>query len=466
VDWGKNHKFGIVECKYDSYTNTLYTHQRNYFSENELLAKLEPIEIANINNEGGIIIHTFRKLGIPKDAIIVCDSARPDNINLLRDYGWEYSIGIDKPKGSVMAGITLLQGTNVVYTDVSDGIDLEFKNYAYANDRLGVVDDEVIKAFDDCFTAETLITTINGNVKIVDIKKGDIVLTSNGYKKVLHKFNNGYKQIKDYSIQFDSFSLSLSSTENHLIKTDKGWTEISKLESGMMVYLINHSMEKNTNFIAEEGTLCNINTTCITKYGNFTKEKEKKDFTYTILMKIPGITKLKTLKKLRQKYIRQTMQNKDSKTILNGLKDFTKRESKKQKNGISQKKVLNNTKNKLLKQDLENKHLEKKNVLFAKKIMNQKRKLIINSVQTIAKANTEETQELIMFQENAKNAQTNLQQINIQKHKIVDVNSFNKRNELTYDLMVDEIHEFFANGLLVHNCIDPIRYVRRYIENN
>jgi len=149
VDWGKNHKFGIVELKYDSYNNTLYCHQRNYFSENELLAKLEPIELANINNEGGIIIHTFRKLGIPYDADIVCDSAVPDNILLLRDYGWEYAIGIDKPKGSVMAGITLLQSTNVVYTDVSDGIDLEFKNYSYANDRLGVVDDEVIKAFDD-----------------------------------------------------------------------------------------------------------------------------------------------------------------------------------------------------------------------------------------------------------------------------------------------------------------------------
>ena len=149
VDWGKNHKFGIVELKYDRYTNTLYCHQRNYFSENELLAKLEPIELANINNEGGIIIHTFRKLGIPFDADIVCDSAVPDNILLLRDYGWEYAVGIDKPKGSVMAGITLLQSTNVVYTDVSDGIDLEFKNYSYANDRLGVVDDEVIKAYDD-----------------------------------------------------------------------------------------------------------------------------------------------------------------------------------------------------------------------------------------------------------------------------------------------------------------------------
>jgi len=98
VDWGKNHKFGIVELKYDRYTNTLYCHQRNYFSENELLAKLEPIELANINNEGGIIIHTFRKLGIPFDADIVCDSAVPDNILLLRDYGWEYAVGIDKPK--------------------------------------------------------------------------------------------------------------------------------------------------------------------------------------------------------------------------------------------------------------------------------------------------------------------------------------------------------------------------------
>jgi len=33
-----------------------------------------------------------------------------------------------------MAGITLLQSTNVVYTEDSDGIDLEFKNYAYAED--------------------------------------------------------------------------------------------------------------------------------------------------------------------------------------------------------------------------------------------------------------------------------------------------------------------------------------------
>lgn len=151
VDWGKNHKFGIVEMKYDRYTNTLYCHQKNYLSENEIIAKLSPIERENINNpnSGGVIIHTMRKLGIPENSYLVCDSARPDNINILRRFGYEYAYGIDKPKGSVMAGITLLHSTNVVYTEESSGIDLEFKNYSYAEDRLGVVDDEVIKAFDD-----------------------------------------------------------------------------------------------------------------------------------------------------------------------------------------------------------------------------------------------------------------------------------------------------------------------------
>jgi len=149
VDWGKNHKFGIVEMKYDPYKNILYCHQRNWLSENELLSRMSATELSKINENGGVIIHTFRKLGIPKEAYLVCDSANPDNIRLARDYGWEYAFGIDKPKGSVMAGITLLHSTTVFYTDVSDGIDFEQKNYSYAKDRLGIVDDEVIKMFDD-----------------------------------------------------------------------------------------------------------------------------------------------------------------------------------------------------------------------------------------------------------------------------------------------------------------------------
>lgn len=149
LDWGKNHKFGIVELKFDKYNNNLYCHEKNYFSENEIIAKMSSEEIVKMNQHGGVIPYTVEKLGIPKNSMLICDSAVPDNIYLLRNHGWEYAIGIDKPAGSVMAGISLLHATNVFYTDISKNIDFEFRNYSYANDRLGVVDDEVIKIYDD-----------------------------------------------------------------------------------------------------------------------------------------------------------------------------------------------------------------------------------------------------------------------------------------------------------------------------
>lgn len=151
VDWGKNHKMGIIEGKFDKYKNTLYVHQLNWKSENELISELpsELQQAIRTGDNGGIIIYTFTKLNIPKNAIIVCDSAVPDNIIMLRKYGWENAYGIDKPKGSVMAGIRLLQDTNVFYTDCSAGIEYEHQNYRYHKDRLGVIDDEVVKEDDD-----------------------------------------------------------------------------------------------------------------------------------------------------------------------------------------------------------------------------------------------------------------------------------------------------------------------------
>ncbi len=151
IDWGKNHGFGIIEGKFQQYQNNFYVHELNYKSENKLISELSDTEKATINNndKGGIIIHTVSKLQIPKTSIIVCDSAVPDNIRLLRSHGWEYAYGIDKPKGSVMAGISLLQSTNVFYTDCSKGIEHEHQTYQYRQDRMGVVDDEVVKENDD-----------------------------------------------------------------------------------------------------------------------------------------------------------------------------------------------------------------------------------------------------------------------------------------------------------------------------
>ena len=32
------------------------------------------------------------------------------------------------------------------------------------------------------------------------------------------------------------------------------------------------------------------------------------------------------------------------------------------------------------------------------------------------------------------------------------------RIEQVYDLLVEDMHEYFANGVLVHNCMDSISY--------
>ena len=147
IDWGVNDKFAIIEAKYNRDLNSLYCHELNYKSENELISDLPTEYRAKMNQDGGIIIHTLNILQIPKNAEIVCDSANKDNILLLRRHGWERAYGIDKPAGSIMTGITLLQSTNVFYTENSEGIHLEQQNYCYAKDRLGIIDDEVIDDF-------------------------------------------------------------------------------------------------------------------------------------------------------------------------------------------------------------------------------------------------------------------------------------------------------------------------------
>lgn len=144
IDFGKNDPMAILEAKYDKDENNLFINELNYLSENQIIMSFSDAEKAEINKNpnGGMVVYMLRKLGIPKDAYIVCDSAKPDHIKTIKNFGWDYAYGIDKPKGSIMHGISLLQSTNVFYTDNSTNVDFEQQNYRYKKDRAGVIDDE------------------------------------------------------------------------------------------------------------------------------------------------------------------------------------------------------------------------------------------------------------------------------------------------------------------------------------
>ena len=119
------------------------------------------------------------------------------------------------------------------------------------------------------------------------------------------------------------------------------------------------------------------------------------------------------------------MLKKDLKIIPNLLKSFNQKELRKQKNGMLQKKDYNGILN------MEKKHglIEStKNTTANNAEMNLSRDIqgLLNTAITTAKLKHFEQGE--------------------------------SWSEEVYDIMVEDCHEYFANGILVHNCIDAARY--------
>src|SRR5690606_404957 len=109
--------------------------------------------------------------------------------------------------------------------------------------------------------------TDKGQKPIKDIKAGEYVLTSEGYKPVVKKWNNGTKQIKEYRMQCGTLFVSLKCTEDHLIKTDKGWKPIKDLKPGMSLFLTKSLTECDTTCIQEQNTMPVIKSGSILPYG-------------------------------------------------------------------------------------------------------------------------------------------------------------------------------------------------------
>ena len=252
IDWGKVDPFGIVEAKYSD--GRLFLKELNYDSEDTIRGKLSESEMRNImaggDGEHGIVSYVFSKLNIDKSTLLICDTNRPEKGALLRRKGYNI-IPASKGKGSILDGVEILQSLEVYYTECSTNIEIEQENYEYKVDKFGDQEEELIDAFNHCFTGDTLITTITGQKEIKDITTNDLVLTSNGYRQVIHKFNNGKKRVLKYLLQFDTFSVYLCCTENHLIKTASNWKKISQLEKNDVLYWCNNCPQTKSIFQEE-----------------------------------------------------------------------------------------------------------------------------------------------------------------------------------------------------------------------
>lgn len=300
-----------------------------------------------------------------------------------------------------------------------------------------------------CFVGETMITTYKGDVRIDQIKEGDLVLTRSGYKPVLKIFDNGYKYVNTYRIG----NKKITCTPDH-----KFWTKEHNFKE------IGHLINSTTFCIFEETKICNkklnvLNLTdidlsethsatdgqtgyifqdglrltgneknrdTIDIYGLSQTGKYLKDIIYTTKTVIRSIMTLKIWNVLmgRSILVNTTV---NCQNMLSNIKliFLMKRQEKRQKNGINQTRVGNGI----------------KNICGLSWKANAENKTVL-SVEMNLKPYQQEKQNIVQ-----ENVEDELQPV------------YSETKKRVYDIMVEDEHEYFANGILVHNCSDSNDYM-------
>jgi len=426
----------------------------------------------------------FRQLPESTKYAITADSARPETISYVYHRGFPLIQPSLKGKGSIEDGIAFVRSFEkiIIHPRCKHTID-EFRTYSYKIDPItGAISNKLEDKNNHCFVGDTSILTKNGNVKIKDIKVGDIVLTRNGYKRVIKKFDNGIKKVKAYRFCNNK---SLTCTDTHMIISDSGSIPAKDVTAKNILYIWSDSLckiiktrntrrsfltaclidviqtakEEATGFISRllyartERTIVNI---YMLQFTNTDTGKYQTGIMYTIKMAIHSTMILIILILLIAADIFLTMPKIIIKKINKQLNDILKKYAHLQKNGIEAKRATNGMLN-TVKAPLRT--LRKRNIRANNAGINisQTQSQQINFVQTSVKQNGDMQADSMILLKFARYAINHLKQINMerQQHALDHVQTGFAN---VYNIMVEGQHEYFANGVLVENCIDAIRY--------
>lgn len=153
---------------------------------------------------------------------------------------------------------------------------------------------------DVCTFGLSKVKTINGDVSIMDISAGDMVLTRKGYRKVLWAGKTGTKKVIT--------RFGLSATPNHLIWTANGWKSLDTVREYDIIKVCEKqlsTMEKNiivtpiqrgdstVSIFGDMINVKNLQLHSIARFGLIVLERLKKVWLFIIKMVILLTMKLK-----------------------------------------------------------------------------------------------------------------------------------------------------------------------------
>lgn len=310
---------------------------------------------------------------------------------------------------------------------------MEFENYRYPEkEENSPLKEAPLKIHDHCLRWDTRITTDKEEKRIKDVKAGDMVLTRKGYRKVL---KSGITLRNQGLIRtFFSNGSFIDSTSDHPIFTqDKGFIPMDALRYAYILEGINSDLWKRSRKLSTKASSSGgILTTGTTgrEYGQ--RKKELCRFTGRFGRTIMGRF-IKDMTSITKTAIRIIM----SCPISNAcLKEFT---------------TLNVTEDALReKESISMRYARLPANGTARKRESDGIKGMVEGLGRIAR----HLKESVRFV-------ANVSSVILREPDTVRAVARLRLSatEDVYDLTVEGEHEFYANGILVHNSMDALRYI-------
>lgn len=309
-----------------------------------------------------------------------------------------------------------------------------------------------------CLVGETMVITEKGNKQLKDVKPGDKVLTRDGYKAVIHAQSRGVKSI--YGVDC-GYNTRIIATEDHRILTADGWRQVKDLRrtetlcitrSNLTARFIKGILTVSTRIISTGNSAENANTIAFTEqYGNFTTAKFQKAVTFIISTATRLITALRicsasqkaNIKKFITKINSAVYQKKSGGAAVIQKKTGQSEERKHlqpHKNGAESAQSAGS----LSRLQTFTKNFALRNVGNTRTPATAKRNTLANGAVKFLQRLLTAIEKPVL-----KNVRINLQSLGEAE---------------VFDITVEN-GEYFANGVLVHNC-DPTALVRCFIQGN
>lgn len=410
---------------------------------------------------------------------IVCDSAEPASIaELMHLFDIQGATPCLKGPGSLEFGIQMLQQYHIVIHPRCTNVITEFEVYAYEEDKMGNITNRPMDAMNHCLVPGTMVWTARGDMPIEDVKAGDMVMTHLGWRAVTASGITRF-DADVYTMTLED-GTSLTGTGDHPIATTDGLMYLKDVTDGVSVILCQgatqtskakqSSMTESNSIAIQNRITHRIGTTsstipcgCTATCGNMSAGQSPKGTISITSTAIRGTMTYQTSnaypRKSTPKGIPGRMKGAHAKRTSCAIS--TAQLKRVAGNGTHRTKATNGTFSRAIGFGMPS-QCARGYARFAERNSITRKSGCRNFVQTIANPELEERRGSItrraFVDYVARNSRsTDILGRNVAPVRVLSVYPSGKA-EKVYDLTVDDAHDFYANGILVLNCVDALRY--------